>query len=62
MPLLVFKVKFAVVWSVPPLKVRWLDWTDPGTAPKLPSELILRTPPLIVFVPVIELAPDNVRV
>ena len=57
-----FNVKSAVVWSVPPPKVKWLDWTEPGTAPKLLSELILNIPALIVFVPVIELEPESVRV
>ena len=61
-PRLELSVNPAVVWRVPPLKIKWFDSTDPGTAPKLSSELILSVPPLIVFVPVIELVPDNVRV
>ena len=46
-PLLVFIVKLAVVFKVPPFIVILLESVDPGTAPKALSWLTLKTPPEI---------------
>ena len=56
-------VKVPVLKSVPPLRVKMLADTEPGTPPKLLSALTLRTPPLIVVVPVyVLLVPLSVSV
>ena len=50
-PLLLFRVKSAVVFNVPPLKVIELAVVLPGTAPKLESLLIRKVPALIFVIP-----------
>ena len=52
MPLLVPKVKLAVVVSVPPLKIILSASADPGVAPKLALEAMLIVPAKIVVEPV----------
>ena len=50
-PLLVAKVKSAVVCKIPPLKVNCVAATLPGTAPKFLSALIEIVPAEIVVIP-----------
>ena len=50
-PLLVAKVKSAVVCKIPPLKVNCVAATLTGTAPKLSSIVIAIVPLLIVVIP-----------
>ena len=52
MPLFALSVMLAVACSAPPFRVISFARTDPGTAPKLPSELIDKIPPEIVVMPV----------
>ena len=51
-PLLVSKVKSAVVCKIPPLKVNCVAATLPGTAPKFLSLVIAIVPLLIIVIPV----------
>ena len=49
---LALRVIVAVVANVPPAKVKWLCVGAPGAVPRLLSDEMLKTPPLIVVLPV----------
>ena len=50
-PRLLLSVKLSVANKVPPFKLMEFAVIEPGTAPKLPSELIDKMPPEIVVPP-----------
>ena len=62
MPRLELRVNVALVFKVPPFRVKCAAVTLPGAVPKLPSADTTKVPALIVVLPLKVLAPERVRV